>query len=249
MPKIANYGYLLSAGLETHVVIHPTLHNAANNIRRIRKAARHCLFADEVKLKFYRTYTKGNCELECESDRMEHECGCVTYYLPRSSKNTVVCGLKDFECVRRVQYASESLLDEDTSCARCVPGCVSLNYLPVISGTELLKEDFILKENFSNPDINIEELAVIHFFYEFNSFRARTKEEFLGFADFLANSGGILGLFLGFSMLSVIELLYFMFLLPHTIIKNYFSRKKDIHKEEDISEASTSVKVILYLID
>lgn len=36
------------------------------------------------------------------------------------------------------------------------------------------------------------------------------RSEVYGYTDFLANCGGLLGLFLGFSILSIVEIIYFL---------------------------------------
>lgn len=87
-----------------------------------------------------------------------------------------------------------------------------------------------------------ENLAVLHIFFKQHDFRSQNKEELVNFTEFLcerihnnndtftdtyflinevqyshfiANTGGILGLFLGFSVLSIIEILYFMLMRPY----------------------------------
>lgn len=44
------------------------------------------------------------------------------------------------------------------------------------------------------------------------------KSELYGIVDFLSNTGGILGLFTGFSLVSLIEIIYFMSI---KLIANY----------------------------
>lgn len=55
----------------------------------------------------------------------------------------------------------------------------------------------------------------MHIYYEQNFFRSNTKEELIGFTEFLSNTGGLLGLFLGFSVVSLIEIFYFLTLRPY----------------------------------
>lgn len=55
----------------------------------------------------------------------------------------------------------------------------------------------------------------MHIYYEQNFFRSNTKEEFIGFTEFLSSTGGLLGLFLGFSVLSLIEIFYFLTFRPY----------------------------------
>lgn len=73
---------------------------------------------------------------------------------------------------------------------------------------------------------------MVHIYYEESFFRSYTKEELIGFTEFLckiqfkckrkdlkiifsASTGGLLGLFMGFSMVSLIEIIYFLSLRPY----------------------------------
>lgn len=61
----------------------------------------------------------------------------------------------------------------------------------------------------------------MHIYYEHNFFRSNSKEELIGFTEFLSNTGGLLGLFMGFSVVSLIEIIYFLTFRP------YCNRKKN----------------------
>lgn len=58
-------------------------------------------------------------------------------------------------------------------------------------------------------------LALIYVFVKDTYYRSFTKGELVGFTDFLSNVGGLLGLFLGFSIISLIEVIYFVTLRPY----------------------------------
>ncbi len=52
-------------------------------------------------------------------------------------------------------------------------------------------------------------LAVIHVYFKSLHFMQNERGELYGFTDFFSNVGGLLGLCLGFSALSLIEFIYF----------------------------------------
>lgn len=62
-------------------------------------------------------------------------------------------------------------------------------------------------------------VALVHIYVQESGFRSFTKGELIGFTEFLSNTGGLLGLFLGFSVLSLIEIVYFMSLRPYFVQK------------------------------
>ncbi|CAG2068863.1 unnamed protein product, partial [Timema podura] len=53
-------------------------------------------------------------------------------------------------------------------------------------------------------------MAEVHFFFTESQFLNFEKGELFGFIEFLSSTGGLLGLFMGFSFLSVVEALYFV---------------------------------------
>lgn len=83
-----------------------------------------------------------------------------------------------------------------------------------------------------------QDLSVLEVFYDDSAFRSYVRDEFIGFTEFLSNTGGLLGaflfhhlvewsliyliinigLFMGFSVVSLVEIFYFIALRP------YFSR-------------------------
>lgn len=50
---------------------------------------RNCFMAGEKKLKFFKIYTKNNCEHECLSKASLNACGCVPFYMIREYKIVV----------------------------------------------------------------------------------------------------------------------------------------------------------------
>ncbi|KAI4503005.1 hypothetical protein M0802_002049 [Mischocyttarus mexicanus] len=56
----------------------------------------------------------------------------------------------------------------------------------------------------------IENMAVVHIFFVESQFTKSMKNELFGFTEFLSSTGGLLGLFMGFSFLSFMEILYFL---------------------------------------
>lgn len=81
-PKMADFGFAISPGEETRIVITPRINTASLSILGIPRKKRKCFFNTERKLKYYRTYTQRNCLLECEANFTQKICDCVQYYMP-----------------------------------------------------------------------------------------------------------------------------------------------------------------------
>lgn len=100
----------------------------------------------------------------------------------------------------------------------------------------------------------------MHIYYEESFFRANSKEEFIGFTEFLcniqlclaisnlsvnqnmcvqtANTGGLLGLFMGFSVVSIVEIVYFMSVRPYCASRRSKSKEVDTNIVTTISAAN-----------
>lgn len=185
-PKIAEYGLSIQTGMETRIVVIPIFRNSTQKVRKIGIKQRQCLFLGERDTSYFRTYTSSNCRLECESQVMEAQCGCVMYYMPRPSSDSVICGPKDMTCIN--QFVSTQDVYNESSCHECLPECVGLHYESTATSAKLHKRakipQFMLGGN-KNANIDYDNFAVVHFFYESNSFRGTIREEFQGFVDFI----------------------------------------------------------------
>ncbi|KAL9702249.1 hypothetical protein quinque_005767 [Culex quinquefasciatus] len=60
---------------------------------------------------------------------------------------------------------------------------------------------------------------IMKFFYKETEFLSMRRGELFGLTDFIANCGGILGLCLGISFVSLVELLYYCAALPLLLVK------------------------------
>lgn len=63
----------------------------------------------------------------------------------------------------------------------------------------------------------------MNLYFKRNHIETKERNELYGFSDFISNFGGLLGLFTGFSMLSFIEIIYFLSLRIWGNIKMYNS--------------------------
>ncbi|XP_034937695.1 pickpocket protein 28-like [Chelonus insularis] len=218
-PKMADFGFAISPGEETRIIISPRILTASLSILEIPRKKRKCFFNSERKLKYYRTYTQRNCLLECEANFTQKICQCVQYYMPKSA-NTPICGKKDDPCATRARRLMETKLYDDEadklnvteipSC-NCWPGCFEINYEFTISHSSLTPKFYIDDAYVKQSKKYFKEnMAIVHLFFIDSQFPKYVKSELFGFIEFLSSVGGLLGLFMGFSFLSVVEVVYFM---------------------------------------
>ncbi|XP_047538577.1 pickpocket protein 28-like [Vanessa atalanta] len=121
------------------------------------------------------------------------------------------------------RHRAECLSDLDSistwrerACEECLPACTEISYFERPSSAMLSKflvghytQSITLAQN-KTAEYFTENMLVIHFYFEDNSFMRFTKGEIFGLTEFLSNTGGLLGLCMGFSMMSAVELLYYI---------------------------------------
>nr|XP_015839370.1 PREDICTED: pickpocket protein 28 [Tribolium castaneum] len=95
---------------------------------------------------------------------------------------------------------SEVKEKSDLSECNCLPSCTSIKYDMDVSteesGTEIRQMSNVMTD--------------LTFVFNDVEFIPMTRNELFGNADFLANLGGLLGLFCGFSALSFFEIVYYL---------------------------------------
>ncbi|XP_050069276.1 pickpocket protein 28 [Anopheles maculipalpis] len=217
-PKITDYAQYIPVGSENRIIITPKINDAADQIRKVAQAQRQCVFASEANLSYYSVYSRNNCELECEAQLILENCGCVLYYLPKLYEDTKICSRANARCYEQIRSSIAFTANDSLSCT-CLPGCFEISYIPDVTTAELQVGQFGIRESLLD-DVKDEQyakknLALIYVFVKDTYYRSFTKGELVGFTDFLSNVGGLLGLFLGFSIISLIEVIYFVTLRPY----------------------------------
>ncbi|KAF2903799.1 hypothetical protein ILUMI_02376 [Ignelater luminosus] len=122
-----------------------------------------------------------------------------------------------------------------TDSCNCLPACISLDYdvatsqsdwnwpklYNVLKQTKSWDEDDneILESDYFRPHLT--QLTV---FFKDMQFITSERNEWQGYTDFWANIGGIIGLFTGFSFITMFEIFYYLSLRIYCNIKMFGRR-------------------------
>ncbi|XP_037029673.1 pickpocket protein 28-like [Bradysia coprophila] len=213
-PQISNYGTSISNGYESRVVITPALSEASATVRNMPLNVRYCLFEEENHLQYFSTYSRRNCQMECNALYFLKYCNCILYWMPRFYDDIPICGRSNDDCVDDVTNQLNAQKNSSFSCDSCMPGCFEVNYHARVSMAPLLHGAPVLAEKgLSGPNVSI-----AHIFYQYRFFRSEKKDELIGFTELLSNTGGLLGLFMGFSLFSFVEIFYYLSIRPYSIV-------------------------------
>nr|XP_023021680.1 uncharacterized protein LOC111510056 [Leptinotarsa decemlineata] len=220
-PTVQQHYFRVPLGKSVIVAISASQLLTSEDVKYYSSTKRECYLQGEKDLKFFQNYTQFNCKLECLANHTLHLCGCVAFYMPRE-RGIPICGNGNKQCMKDVKnYLDMSGLrhsiDGESTIRNfgvlhcdCLPMCTLVEY-----NTEITEIDFDLYKEIESIGINTdkdERLASsqLVIYFKSNRFIPYMRNELYGHLDFLANIGGLLGLFVGFSIVSLIEIIYFL---------------------------------------
>lgn len=131
------------------LVIRPTLIDTEDNLVDHGPETRQCYFEKERKLKYFKRYTRSNCQMECLADFTLRKCKCIVATIPRfkgvkicNSEKSRVCyndAKKEMmrENMETSLKTSNSYDDRGKLACDCLPACTSLSYEGEISHDDI----------------------------------------------------------------------------------------------------------------
>lgn len=63
-------------------IIYAEWTRVGDTLRRFKPNQRKCFYTDERRLRFFKIYTKTNCEVECLANFTKNLCACVNFAMP-----------------------------------------------------------------------------------------------------------------------------------------------------------------------
>jgi amiloride-sensitive sodium channel len=189
----------LQYGTQLDVEITPEIIKTDMNLKKLSPNERGCYFDKEKKLKFFQIYSLQNCELECFANIIYQKCGCLPLTLPYNRAQKIplcksygVYAQESCASITRASLLNSKYFSFDQNCS-CLPLCDSTTY-HVKYYPEYFKND---DEISITIRMNTDDMILYRRYQQFTS------------SDVISYVGGLLGLFAGISMLSIVEFVYF----------------------------------------
>jgi acid-sensing ion channel, other len=189
-------------GYDFEVLITPEIIRTDEGLRSYEPKARGCYFKGEKKLKYFKVYTKRNCEFECYGNYLFDILGCTPYYVVRNETSAICDHREEVDAKMQHYYALRN-----TKKCECLDECDSIKYnFEVFAHSN----DDLTNASYSIYRHHVDTYASFDFKFKDTLIAPLRRYQPFTFTEFLAQSGGMMGLFAGISALSIIELLYFM---------------------------------------
>ncbi|CAH1395974.1 unnamed protein product [Nezara viridula] len=175
---------------------------STENTRELSVKQRKCRFLDESNLETSPVYSYNMCRSECRMRLAFKLCSCVPYFYRNIGKYRI-CDVAGMRCLSQYKERLIQLRDSVGNKHRCdcYPTCNEINYI-------------------IQTDSSIEWLLGTNFKYTLIKYpRSRLKRDIVfGASDLLVQFGGTVGLCLGCSILSIVEIFYFFTLRLYLFI-------------------------------
>lgn len=202
------------APLDSKFVIQliPTIYNDDEESQKsMPLIERQCYVPEEKILHYFKSYNRNNCKLECLMNATLEKCQCARFFMPYDNV-TRVCGTEHKECYQKV---SDSISEDLIKC-ECFPMCKTIEYEAdtqyFLYDLKTMNENYDAIDTYTgdkkNDHLNFH-INTIQIFFKNSNYMPLKRIELTGWSDFLANCGGLMGLFAGVSIMTIVEILYF----------------------------------------
>ncbi|VEN63057.1 unnamed protein product [Callosobruchus maculatus] len=252
-PDVKENFFAVPLGQWVTGVIIPEMISTSEGVKRFHTKTRDCYFQSERPLRFFKVYSQMNCLMECKANYTLRFCGCVGFHMPKA-EGTPICLMKKQFCMEDVEentffaVSNDYSLIEDkskyssfTQCD-CLPMCTDITYKLELSQNPITFTPMFSHQMYMDGDWwDRTHFSVLTLYFKTNHIETRERNELYSLSDVIANFGGLLGLFTGFSILSAVEIIYFLSLRIWGNIKmsrNWSGPRKEISNETDDSKNS-----------
>lgn len=102
----------------------------SEGLRSYKPHQRNCFMVNERPLKFFKSYTRFSCRLECFANYTLKVCGCSKFSMPRENSSKI-CDYTQLACAvkakRDMMLAHNTKNLKDLEC-NCLPSCTEIDY-------------------------------------------------------------------------------------------------------------------------
>ncbi|KAH8372850.1 hypothetical protein KR009_006574 [Drosophila setifemur] len=211
---------------EVFAAVRPQETFCSGAVKALSVQERNCVFRNEFKLRYFSEHVYPNCELNCRVTNMVKFCGCHTYFFDFNRTTDRICTFRDIPCLVD-NFANIITRKRSTQCY-CPLTCEHLDYDVQISDFPLQLNMPVVDDFYSGLEKND---GVLHVFINSFSYRRLRHDLLSNMVTLVSNLGSAFSLFVGMSMLSVVEIIYYFSVILH---KNYLmecqARRKMVHK-------------------
>lgn len=192
----------LSKGSVNYMQVDGSKQECSEEVKALPISHRQCLYSEEKRLEYFNKYTDSNCMSSCEAMVNYELCNCVPYHFD-FVKDKPICDIRKLSCYQQAKNIST------TSCG-CLPQCEDDIYDVTMTSAKFSNDPDVCKMDFLQNVTGTDQLILLNVFFSSNCQTIWIRDTMTSSTYLISSFGGIYSLFLGCSIISIIEILYYL---------------------------------------
>ncbi|XP_017337741.1 acid-sensing ion channel 4-B [Ictalurus punctatus] len=201
-PYIHELGFGVSPGFQTFVSCQE------QRLSYLPQPWGNCRASSEPVIPGYDTYSVSACRLHCESVQVQRECNCRMIHMPG---NADICTPAKVKCVDRALALLE--MSAGDSCV-CETPCNVTRYGKELSMVKIPSKGsarFLSRKYHKTEEYIRDNFLVLDVYFEALNYETIEQKKAYDIAGLLGDIGGQMGLFIGASVLTILEILDYIY--------------------------------------
>ncbi|XP_032686205.1 sodium channel protein Nach-like isoform X2 [Odontomachus brunneus] len=216
---------LVSPKMETYIDLDAIIFDSTENVQKYDIQERDCLFQTEHSKIFHGYYSYSDCIVHCRVQDIFQLCNCVPFFYPIAGEIgnafAQTCNLKDLPCLKKYRERWRNIkprfentmvpFDESEfegtfgylSCD-CFPSCSDVTYSVRSSSIPLSLTEL----SWGRSKYPVNNHSVVHIYFGKSDAIKLRQDVLFYWYELMSNYGGVCSLFLGISIINIIEILY-----------------------------------------
>ncbi|XP_043931335.1 acid-sensing ion channel 4 [Protopterus annectens] len=194
--------------------------------------------AGEQIIQGFDTYSITACRLKCEKEAVLKKCDCRMVHMPG---NEPLCSPANYTCADQVL---EALIEDSSEKCECETPCNMTRYGKEISMVKIPSNRsarYLAKKYNTSEDYIRENFLVLDVFFEALNYETIEQKKAYELAGLLGDIGGQMGLFIGASVLTILEILDYIYEVIRDRIRRILKQPKPQIKKQSDSIATLGV--------
>ncbi|XP_051784783.1 acid-sensing ion channel 1C isoform X4 [Erpetoichthys calabaricus] len=180
--------------------------------------------ASSMNSEFFSTYSITACRIDCETRYLIENCNCRMVHMPG---NAVVCTPEQYkDCA---DPALDFLVEKDNDYCVCQTPCNTTRYgkeLSMVKIPSKASAKYLAKKFNKTEQYIAENILVLDIFFEALNYETIEQKKAYEVAGLLGDIGGQMGLFIGASILTILEIFDYLYEVFKDKVFGYVKRKK-----------------------
>ncbi|NXB88118.1 ASI4A protein, partial [Vidua chalybeata] len=197
----------------------------------------------EQLLPGYDTYSIAACRLQCEKEAVVQSCHCRMVHMPGEGCNESICSPNVYiECA---DHTLDAAVEDSQERCSCPTPCNLTRYGKEISMVHIPNKGsarYLARKYNKNETYIRENFLVLDIFFEALNYEAIEQKKAYDLAGLLGDIGGQMGLFIGASILTILEILDYIYEVIRDKVSRVLRRSKPPLKKPSGSIATLGLE-------